>query len=108
MKRTKLLYSFPKFKECQFHPLVDGHSDYVVVILLKNGLKIAAYSQEPLLKGTENKGPGFIASLTNEKAFFLKKTEKAKLTVYNDFFLKFGNSELLIKLCEPKLGQPKE
>ena len=67
-------------------------------------MKIAAYSKEPLQKGQENKGPGFIASLTNKEVFFLKKIQKAKLTVYNDFYLKFGNSELLIKLSGSKPG----
>ena len=63
---TKLLYSFPKFKECSFHPLVDGRKDYVVIILLQNQMKVAAYSKEVLQKGVENKGPGFLASLTNK------------------------------------------
>ena len=108
IKRTELLFSFPKFKECQFHPLVDGREHYMVLIKLDNHMKVAAYSKEPLCKGKENRGPGFLASLSNEKVFSLKNTEKAKLTVYNDFFLKFGNSELLIKLPEPKTGQPRD
>jgi hypothetical protein len=56
-------------------------------------MKIAAYSKAALHIGIVNKGPGFLASLTNKESFFLKKTEQAKLlTVFNDFYLKFGNS----------------
>jgi hypothetical protein len=48
IRRTRLLYSFPKFKECKFHDLVDGRKDYVVIVELINNLKIAAYSKQPL------------------------------------------------------------
>ena len=48
IRRTRLLYSFPKFKECKFHNLVDGQKDFVVVVELINNLKIAAYSKQAL------------------------------------------------------------
>ena len=79
-----------------------------MLVQLENGMKVAGYSKEPLQKGRENRGPGFLASLSNKEVFLLKNTEKAKLTAYNEFFLKFGNSELVIKLCEPRMGPPRE
>jgi hypothetical protein len=45
------------------------------------------------------KGKGFIASVTNKKAFYLLKTNKnASVTEYNQYFITFGNIELRFKI----------
>lgn len=72
-------------------------------------MSIAGYSEEKLEKGKENSGEGFIASLSNEKAFHLKRSnQKAKITLYNDFYIIFGNAEMRIKegasVVESNLG----
>jgi hypothetical protein len=43
--------------------------------------------------GEVNNRKGFIASVTNQKAFFLKKTPEfnPKIAVYSDYYFKFGN-----------------
>ena len=57
-----------------------------------------------MIKNEINKGLGFISSLTNREVFYLRKNyEQAKLTVYDDFFILFGNSELKIKVHEKKI-----
>ena len=59
---------------------------------------VAAYSQEPLVEGRENCKEGFLASLTNQKSYYLKKSNpKARLTSYNEYYIVFGNAELRIK-----------
>lgn len=56
------------------HDYIDAHPHYVVIIKLRNGSIIAMYSEIPLKEGLfDNRGKGFIASVTNKKAFYLRK-----------------------------------
>ena len=56
------------------HNCIDGHPHYLVVVKLKNGHTIALYSEIPLKEDVyENRGKGFMAAVTNEKAFYFRK-----------------------------------
>ena len=71
------------------------------MIKLKNNKLLACYSELPLIKGENNKGKGFIASLSNKEVFKLRKNNpQSKVTLYDDYFILFGNSEVKIKAHE--------
>lgn len=49
--------------------------------------------------GPVNRGKGFLASVTNRKVFELDRSNiQSKLTIYDNYFILFGNSELKIKI----------
>ena len=98
------MYHYPYHQKIDFHEQIDGKSDYVVIVRLKNEKIVAAYSKEALVKGVENNGDGFLAELSGKKSFYLKKNNaKAKISSWNEYFLIFGNAELRIKSGESQV-----
>lgn len=80
--------------QTNFHLYVDNIPNYVVILKLKNENLIAAYSENALASVGGNKGPGFIASLTNKKKTCIDSTiEGARTTNYNQYYMIFGNDE---------------
>ena len=94
--KTSFLYNYPTFAQNKFHDHIDKKPHFVVVVRLESDMIVAGYSQEALQEGVENNSQGFIASLTNEKAFFLRKAQKTVIS-YNPYFIIFGNAEIRIK-----------
>lgn len=58
---------------------------------------MAMYSERPLIKDASiNNGFGFISSVTNQKAFYLRKFSKVepRITMYNEHFFIYGCDEI--------------
>lgn len=89
---------FPQMAKINFHECVDNQPDFVIVIRLKNGQVVAFYSEVGLAKEADSSNcNGFLASLTNKRAFFLKRNmPQAKLFVYDPYFMQIGNGDLRI------------
>ena len=92
-------------REVNFHASVDGRSEFVVLIRIrdkrnKEGKKmvVAFYSSIGLSKDSgNNETAGFLASLTEKKTYFLKRdNEKSRLFIYDDYYLNIGNSDFRI------------
>lgn len=75
----------------KLHDEVDEKPNYLVVVALKNGMKIAMYAEMALNPNylIEKRGKAFIASITNKMAFKLKSKNDC-VTVYDQNQLIFG------------------
>ena len=83
------------------HSKVDGYPNYIAILKLKNKTKngknylMAMYSERPLIKDTViNDGFGFICSVTNQKAFYLREISKInppRMTMYDEHFFIYGS-----------------
>jgi hypothetical protein len=88
INRTKLLYSFPLMKIINPHMNIDNEPNYVVVMSLSQRdskgkpYLLAMYSEKALKsKDSTNKENGFVASVTNAKAYErLKSNKNSSLT----------------------------
>lgn len=81
------------------HCYIDGKANYVVIMTLKNVNEegkpyvLAMYSERPLKPKDEiNNGNGFIASVTNRKAFYLTKSTQMspRVTEYHEWYIVYG------------------
>ena len=105
--KTEELFTFPKMKSINFHECIDHKPYFVLLVRLANDNIIVGYSEDELAKGEKavKTNKGFIGSLTNKTFFTLKKNNpKAKVILYKEFFIEFGNSELKIKCEENKVS----
>ena len=84
------------------HSKVDGHPNYIAILKLKNKTNngknylMAMYSERPLNKDiiiNINDGFGFICSITNQKAFYLRNSIniKPRITMYDEHFFVYGS-----------------
>lgn len=63
--KTRPVYDYPRMKNFNFHEFIDNKRNYLVLVKLTNNWTIAAFSEEPLIKGGPvNRGNGFLASIT--------------------------------------------
>lgn len=94
-------------KDVNPHISVDGVPCYILILKMQNknekgkNYLIAMHSEKELMKGGElNNGKGFISSVTNQKTFYPRNTatHSPRVTTYDEFYLKFGNDEMLIKI----------
>jgi hypothetical protein len=82
------------------HKHIDGIPNYIVIMTLVNcdnkgnPYMLAMYSEKPLSLNEKNdhNNKGFIASVSNQKVFYLLKSNKnARYTEYNEYYLTYGN-----------------
>lgn len=82
-----------------FHSYIDGKPNILLIIKLLNGNLLAGYTKysfEP--NKTKHTSGGIIMSLTNKKAFYQNTNkDKAYATVYDPYFIIFGNSEIRLR-----------
>jgi hypothetical protein len=98
---SKLLCRLDPLNKINFHKYLDRHPNILAIAELRNGLIVAGFSSDPFIPNTRGT-KGLILSITNEKVFKLKPNNK-QATIYDEFFLIFGNSELRFKTGEGKL-----
>jgi len=69
---------------------------------MANGTCIAAYSEGTFERKLPSKKDGLLISLTHQKSFTLKQSNRGAIT-YDNLYIIFGNSELRLKFLENKL-----
>jgi hypothetical protein len=92
---SKLLCRLDPLNKINFHKYLDRHPNILALAQLRNGLIVAGFSSDPFIPQTRGTN-GLIISVTNEVVFNLKSNSK-QATIYDEFFLIFGNSELRFK-----------
>jgi hypothetical protein len=105
---TKLLYRFPLMKIINPHVKIDNEPKYIIIATFVNRNEknepymIAMYSEKELSiqdQTINNTSKGFVASVTNRKAYYRVLTDKSsRLTEYNQYFMIFGKGEIQIKV----------
>jgi hypothetical protein len=73
------------------HRYIDEKEQLVVVIRLSNYHYMAAYTEGLFKPKTPSDKEGMLVSLTNKKCYYLAERNR-RATVYDDYFLIFGNS----------------
>ena len=99
---TKLLYAFDPLNFNNLHKYVDNISQVVLVIRLVNGYCLAGYYEGAFKPRQMSDKEGLIISLTNQK-YFTTLERNRKATVYDGYYIIFGNSEIRLKSNEHKL-----
>lgn len=111
---TKLIYQYDELNKINIHKYIDNKEHIVMIVQvgteaeIQEGKRkedcyyIAAYSEGCLKPKTASDKDGIIMSLNNRKCYYpLEKNKKA--TVYDEYFVIFGNSEIRIKSQEKKV-----
>jgi len=93
---TKLIYSFDPLNSNNIHKYVDKKAHIVLVVKLVSGFYLAAYYEGALKPKHVSDKEGLIISLTNQQYFTTVERNK-KATVYDEYYIIFGNSELRLK-----------
>lgn len=99
---TRLVYRFDPENKVNLHRYIDEKEQLVVVLKLSSFKYIAAYAEGFFKPKTPSRGEGMLVSLSNRECYYLSEKSR-KATVYDDYFLIFGNSEVRIKTQEKKL-----
>ena len=90
-----------------FHKYIDNKENLLLIIKLKNGLFLAAFSSIPLINNVTTyyrEKRGMLLCLDHKKCFKLKNTQDATPVMYDDYFLVFGNKELKIRILDNKVS----
>lgn len=96
IKGSKLIYKYDALNKVNFHKYIDNKSQIVVIVKLKNGKIVGAWSEGSFQPKMVSDKDGLIFSLTHRKAF--EPIERNRRAIaYDDYFLIFGNSELRLK-----------
>jgi hypothetical protein len=66
-------------------------------VTLKNGFQIGGFSENAISKSSQEKGKGFLMSITNKRVYNIKPKYEGKVARYDPNFFVFGCSELLAK-----------
>lgn len=69
---TKIIFKFDPLSKLNFHLYVDNHPNIVLLIKTKNQSLIAAFSEDPFCPTAAAGRGGLIASLTNQRVFYLQ------------------------------------
>lgn len=70
---TRFLYKFDPH-DTNFHKYIDGVPNLIVLVHLSNATKIGGFTVDPLVENITHKpGNGFIFSLTDSKAYHMKR-----------------------------------
>ena len=69
--KTEMIYAFDSQNKVNFHKYVDGKEQIVLIIKLKNGSSLAAYSESGFIPKTPSSKDGLIISLNNREVFKL-------------------------------------
>jgi hypothetical protein len=99
---TRLIYKYDPINPNNLHKYVDNNSQLVLVIRLVNGFCFAGYYQGAFRPGHPSDKQGLIISLTSQKYFTTTERNK-KATVYDEYYIIFGNSEIRLKSQEKKV-----
>ena len=85
-----MLYAYDPLNQTNYHKYIDEHKNICVVLRLKNGRLLSAYSVSPVSSDTIANEGGLVFSLTERKVFRL--IEGRRSVTYDNYFLIFGNS----------------
>jgi hypothetical protein len=102
MLGTKLLFRWDPLNSSNFHKYIDGREHMVLLVRLANGLVFGGWAAGGVAPQSATKGDGLIFSVSNQQAFELVQAGQ-RATVYDDFYLMFGNSEIRLKSMEAKV-----
>lgn len=97
---SKLLCKLDPLNKTNFHKYIDGIPHILVLVQLKNGGILAAFSLSPFISGSKG-DDSLIISVTQRQVFFLKPETRA--ITYDDFYLIVGNSEFRLKTGESQI-----
>jgi hypothetical protein len=67
------------------------------LMTLKNGFQIGGFSENAISKTNQEKGKGFLMSVTNKRIYNIKPKFEGKVARYDSYYFVFGNSELIAK-----------
>ena len=91
IKDTRLIHRYDPLSSTNIHRYIDNRENLVLIIKLINGYCIAGYYEGVFKPKTLANKQGLIISLTNQKVYVPNERNK-KATVYDDFFVIWGNS----------------
>jgi hypothetical protein len=94
--KTRLIYKFDGINSASFHNYIDNIKNLAVIIKMKNGTYLSAFTEDSFAPQKKSEGKGLIISLTNKEVFNLQENNR-KAILYDDYYLIFGNSE--IRIC---------
>ena len=94
-----MLYRMDLLNPTNFHKYIDNRPNIILIVLLKNGYTIAAFSEEAFSEKMELNKRGLISSLTNRKTFRSFK----RAASYDRSHIIFGNSEVRILNAKNKV-----
>jgi hypothetical protein len=92
VKGSKVLYRMDLLNSTNFHKYFDNKPNILLIVLLKNGYTIAAFSEEAFSEKMQLNKRGLISSLTNRKTFRSFK----RAACFDRSHIIFGNSEIRI------------
>ena len=99
VRGSKVLYRMDLLNPTNFHKYIDSRPNIILIVLLKNGYTIAAFSEEAFSEKMELNKRGLISSLTNRKTFRSFK----RAASYDRSHIIFGNSEVRILNAKNKV-----